>query len=339
MKAHSWIRAAGAAALIASSVGVPAARATPTPGVTPSYCLRDDGGYRCMIGPFDVDAGERIEMMTGVAAPSEAGYMTSAKARLVDGRGKAISHHAVHLHHAVWLNPYEDDMTCDSYDGGFPDYERFFATGKELTRVKLPKGYGYHWDPQVSQPFTQSAPWWALVVHLDGMHGASDVWIEVNMGFVPDSEAAGMVAVEPVWLDVRNCSSEPVYTVDNGSGKGGVHKERWTYTMPRGGRFVFLGGHLHDGGLRIGLDNATTGEHIYTSRARYGVEDETRFLTAMTTWSGGAGIAVSKGDRLRLTAVYDSTRTWKDVMGIMVGTLAPASAGPTKTDSQVLRFE
>ncbi|HWC14971.1 MAG TPA: hypothetical protein VG929_10310 [Actinomycetota bacterium] len=298
--------------------------ATPPPGAVPSYCVRTVAGYRCTIGPFDVGAGETVEMMTGVAAPSEAGYMTSAHAKLVDGSGRALEHHLVHMHHAVWLNPYEEDMTCDSYDGGaFPGYERFFATGNELTKVDLPTGYGYFWDPQVSQSYTQSAPWWGFTVHLDGMHGASEAYIQLDMGFVAETEAKAMRNIEPAWFDVRNCSSEPVYDVAKGSGRNGVHREHWTYKMRSSGRFVFLAGHLHDGGLRTSLKNLTTGRHIYTSTATYASADDRRHLTKMSSWSGLPGIAVSEGDKLRLTAVYDSTQSIEGAMGIMVGAFVP----------------
>jgi hypothetical protein len=318
------IRGVAVMAVLLAGASSPAISAVPTPGVVPSYCVRTPAGYRCTIGPFDVQPGERLEMMTGVAAPSAAGYITSARARLVNSSGRPVGHHLVHLHHAVWLNPHERDMTCDSYDDGrFPAYERFFATGKELTKLEMPRGYGYRWDPGIAQPYTQSAPWWWLVVHLDGMHGSSDVSIELDLGFVPDAEAKDMVSIKPVWLDVRNCNSEPVYDVRRGSGKGGVDKERWTFKMPTAGRFVFLAGHLHDGGLRTRLENRTTGRHLYTSRALYGIEDEPWYLTAMTTWSSRRGLAVGRGDVLRLTAAYDSSRSWRDVMGIMVGGLAP----------------
>lgn len=298
--------------------------ATPPPGAVPSYCARTAAGYRCTIGPFDVGAGETVEMVTGVAAPSEAGYITSAQAKLVDGSGRALEPHLVHLHHAVWLNPYEKDMTCDSYDGGaFPGYERFFATGNELTKLDLPEDHGYFWDPHVSQSYTQSAPWWGFTVHLDGMHGASEAYIQVDMGFVAETEAKPMRNIEPAWFDVRNCSSEPVYDVPEGSGRNGVHREQWTYKMRSSGRFVFLAGHLHDGGLRTSLKNLTTGRHIYTSTATYASADDRRHLTKMSSWAGLPGIAVAEGDELRLTAVYDSTQPRQGAMGIMVGALVP----------------
>ncbi len=308
--------------LVAAPVaGSSAAGATPPLGAVPSYCLRTDPGYRCLIGPFDIEAGEMHEIMTGVAAPSEAGYVTSGQAKLVDGDGKAVGHHEVHLHHAVWLNPYERDMTCDSYDDGrFPGYERFFATGKEATKFVLPDGYGYRWDPKVSQRLTQSTPWWAFTAHLDGMHGASEVYVQFDMRYVADAEAEGLTNIEPVWLDVRNCRSDPVYDVDEGSG---LDRERWTYKMPTSGRFVFLGGHLHDGGLSLTLENLTQDDDIYTSRASYGIKREPWYLTKMSTWSSGRGIRVQKGDTLRLTSIYDNTRPREDVMGIMVGALVP----------------
>lgn len=304
-----------------SAAASPTAGASPPLAVVPSYCQATLTGYRCLIGPFDIAEGEMREVMTGVAAPSEAGFITWGQAKLVDGDGRPVSHHAVHLHHAVWLNPYERDMTCDSYDdGSFPGYERFFATGKEATRFELPRGYGYRWDPQVSQGFTGSAPWWAFTAHLDGMHGASDVYVQFDLGYVPEAKADGFTNVEPVWLDVRNCRSDPVYDVERRRA-GAAHKERWTYKMPTSGRFVFLGGHLHDGGLELSLENLTTNKRVYTSRATYGLEGEPWYLTKMSSWSGRPGIQVRHGDKLRLTSVYDGTRSWDDVMGIMVGAL------------------
>jgi hypothetical protein len=311
-----------AAGLVAAPVAAAPTQQTYLPFV-PSWCERTDAGYRCMAGPVRVPADEEVHILSGVAAPSETGYITSGRAILVDRTGERIDHHRVHFHHGVWLNPHERDMTCDSYDERLPGYERFFATGKEATRFTLPSGHGYHWDNRLGQPYTQSAPYWILIAHLDGMHGHAETYIRFDLSFVSQSSADDMTAITPVWLDVRNCTSDPVYTVEKGSGRGGVHRERWTYDMPVGGRFVFLGGHLHDGGLRLVLDNVTRRNPLYVSKALYGKPREPWNLTGMTTYSGRAGKQVSAGDRLRLTAVYDSSRRWEDVMGIMVGALVP----------------
>jgi hypothetical protein len=293
--------------------------------VAPSWCETTDDGYRCLYGPVDVPAGEEVRITSGMAAPSEAGYITSARATLVTRDGKRIGRHLVHLHHSVWLNPNKRDMTCGSFDGIAPNYDRFFASGKERTPMTLPRGYGYYWSNDVPQPYTTSAPWFGLIAHLDGMHGSSETYIELDMTFVREAEATEMIDVRPVWLDVRNCSSDPVFDVKKGSGRRGRYIERWRYEMPEGGRFVFLGGHLHDGGLRLRLENMTRDEKVFTSRALYELKREPWYLTGMTSMTRDEGIAVGAGDVLRLSAIYDSTRSWRDVMGIMVGALAPSA--------------
>ncbi len=275
-----------------------------------------------MAGPISVPPGERVELLSGVAAPPEAGYVTSARATLVDADGQQVHHHAVHLHHAVWLNPHQDDLTCDTYEDTAPNFERFFATGSERTEVVVPDGYGYHWVSPAPQARTD-VPDWVLVAMLDGMAGHAEAFIQLDLGYVAEVDADGIVPVRPVWLDVRNCSAHPVFTVEAGSGEGGLHEEVWTYEMPIGGRFVFAGGHLHDGGLQLRLDNATAGTQLFTSEAIHSVPGQPWPLTAMTTFADPDGVPVASGDVLRLTAVYDSSRTWQDVMGIMVAMLAP----------------
>ncbi|MGH2729286.1 MAG: hypothetical protein ACRDJI_01615, partial [Actinomycetota bacterium] len=229
----------------------------------------------------------------------------------------------VHLHHAVWLNPAREDLTCESYAGLAPNYDRFFATGKERTKVVLPAGYGYFWSNEPAPEYPSIDPFWALVAHLDGMHGSSDVYIQFDISFVPEAAATGIVDARPVWLDVRNCSADPIFDVAKGSGVHGKYRERWDYTIPIGGDFVFMGGHLHDGGLKLKLRNNTAGTNIFTSTAAYAKKKEPWYLTSMSTFSGVPGMGVSAGDELRLTAVYDSTHNWEDVMGIMVGMLVP----------------
>lgn len=41
----------------------------------------------------------------------------------------------------------------------------------------------------------------------------------------------------------------------------------------------------------------------------------------MTSYSQTPGIEVAAGNELRLTAVYDHSQNWTDVMGIMIGAL------------------
>ena len=93
--------------------------------------------------------------------------------------------------------------------------------------------------------------------------------------------------------------------------------------MPEGGRLISLGGHLHDGGLKLRLDNDTTGEKVWAAHPTYGPANGGWDLRKITSFSGLPGFEVNTGDEMRLTASYDSTHRWNKVMGIMVGALAP----------------
>lgn len=284
----------------------PAATADVTAG-----CHASDGGYTCFYGPITVRRGTPAVPERGidiVGAPSNAGYITWARATLVYAGGRPVLHHAVHLHHAVWLNPQQPDMTCvEPYQ--WP--ERFFASGKERTKIAMPDGYGYRWT---------GGSHWYLNYHLDSMHGTHRVFVKLKLGFVPQSETTGITGIRPVWLDVDNCADSE-FDVPRDPAPG-PNKRTWSFTMPEGGRFVTLAGHLHDGGRRLKLRNATTDQPMFTSRAIY----EYRWnLKAMTTYSNDVGVQVAAGDALELTSVYNDTRdgpgelAWPDVMGIMVG--------------------
>jgi hypothetical protein len=285
-------------------------------------CTETNAGYRCLYGPIHIVYGENYPAGIGVVAaeaPPEPGYITSVKATLVDEYGYSLDHHAVHLHHVVWFNPSKEDMTCE----GWPD--RFFASGKERTKIELPEGYGYYWDNAPWEgPYGTYDPTWLMNYHLDGMHKDHefDVYVKLTLGFTPASEAT-LTNVVPVWLDVDNCDDSE-YDVAKGSGDKPRSRTKWTYTMPEGGSFVTMAGHLHDYGLRLKLKNLTTGEQMFTSTALYDERPEEKWnLTGMTTYSGVPGIPVAAGDELQLTAVYDNAHAHDDVMGIMIGALVP----------------
>ncbi|HZA39526.1 MAG TPA: hypothetical protein VFA00_02770 [Actinomycetota bacterium] len=319
-----------ALALVAGSVAL-AARAmeTDAPEVSQGStaearvepgCSVKAGGYRCLYGPIELSGGgsARTPYADVVDALPESGYITSMRATLVDPQGNAIPRHAVHLHHAVWLNPARRDTTCR----GLPD--RFFASGKERTKISLPDGFGYHWSNEpLPAPYSHLSHKWLLNYHLDAMHsGRYEVYIRLDLDFTPESEDPSMSGVTPVWMDVRNCTMTSEFNVPKNGGRHGKYKTTWTFLMPDSGRFVAMAGHLHDGGLKLKLRNITQKETVFVSRPTYSKHDRWD-LRRMTSFSDAAGPTVSAGDKLHLIAVYDDSRRWKKVMGIMSGAFVP----------------
>jgi hypothetical protein len=282
-------------------------------------CVQKEWGYRCFYGPYTAsyDPEEEHDGYSFIEAPPEAGYITSSYATLVDEQGNAVGRHEAHLHHVVFANPNKDNLMCGNFPADF-----FFGSGKERTKMVMPEGYGYYWDNE--SPGYGYPPTWAMAHHLMTMHEGHevDVFVRLDLEFQPVAEGP-LVDVKPVWLDVMGCNIDPVFDVLKGSGKGGVFRKSDELTIPEGGRFVALGGHLHDGGLKLRLDNETSGEKVWVSRATYGKANGGWDLRQMSAYSGLPGPHVSAGDQLELTAYYDSTHRWRKVMGIMVGALAP----------------
>ena len=303
------------AGLVTSAGGAPARG---EPARAEAGCHETSRGYTCFYGPYDVDEDGLAVPPSLVPAPNEEGYITDARAAVVDARSDRISRHVIHLHHAVWVNPVEDDVTCAALPG-----DRFFASGKERTPMHLPDGIGYHWANEASPDWPYNGnKGWGMVAHLDSMHQLShdNVYIRLRMGFTPSSEET-LDEMRPVWIDVNgSCTANPTFDVPKG-GSDDRFRLSDRLDMPLSGRFVGMAGHLHDGGLRLRLRNDTTGQRIYTSRARYEDDSYRWFLTTMTSFYDDPGIAVSEGDELELTAVYDSSRRRRDAMGIMLGAL------------------
>lgn len=195
----------------ASALTRPAGLSLPDPAATAavaepsSWCEQAPGGYTCMVGPFEVGWGKSLKVTMPVTPPPEAGYITRARATLVDDDGAPIAQHMVHFHHAVWLNPNREDSTCDRFGGYEVNPERFFASGKERTPMVLPAGHGYHWD---NEPFlwAGNVPTWYFNAHLDGHHGHPESYVQLRLRFVPEGDAADMTPITPIWLDVATAS-------------------------------------------------------------------------------------------------------------------------------------
>jgi hypothetical protein len=81
-----------------------------------------------------------------------------------------------------------------------------------------------------------------------------------------------LTPVKPVWLDVRNCTGgiDPVFDVPGGGKRFSTFTRTADFTMPESGRLISGGGHLHGGGLRLELRNATCGTVPFTSRPDLG---------------------------------------------------------------------
>jgi plastocyanin len=257
-----------------------------------------------------------------VDSPAVDGFVVGMSADVVDTSGNVEPNSSVMLHHVVFAKVLHPDYTCSSfvgYDGkptSFPA-QRFYAEGEEHTTLSLPDGYGYP---------NRGSDIWGLVYMLMNHHDRADT-VQVRYTVRYDT-SAGLRAIKPIWLDVRNCRADPIFNVPGTGGRGSTYARHADFRMPESGFLVFGGAHLHGGGIAAQLSDSSCGAPLFQSLPTWGGFMPQPMMhepgpMAMTTFSTAAGIPVRAGDTLRLNAVYDNSAPHVRVMGIMILYLAP----------------
>jgi hypothetical protein len=268
---------------------------------------------------FEVARGVRL-----APSPQVDGYVVGMTAEVVNVLGNPVPMQDVMLHHVVFAKVGVPDYTCsgiEDYSGNTSSLQaqRFYAEGEEHFALSLPEGYGY--------PNRGSDTWGLLYMLMNHHPHTMVVQIRYTVRYVT---GAPLTAVKPVWLDVKNCRADPVFSVA-GTGKPGATVSRTAhFQLPDSGRFVAAGGHLHGGGVSLDVSDASCGS-LFTSYPTWGLVFPRPVLHEpgplhMTGFADPQGRPVRAGDTLRLTATYDNSRPHVRVMGIMILYLAPGPA-------------
>jgi plastocyanin len=267
-------------------------------------------------GPIDILPGQNnIEAHLNRAKPTVPGFITRFKPNLVySGTRKVPRVDVIHLHHGVWLM------------NGYPT----MAAGEEKTTFQLPRGYGYHYDP--------SDRWIMNYMIHNLTPRPTRVSITYDIDFVPDSTATAksLTPAHPLWMDVSGLRAYPVFNAYKGQGKRGKFTfptqarasqqkdvgPAHEFAVPRDMTLLNTAGHLHPGGLYTDL-KVTRGsrtKELFHSQAKYfEPAGAVSWDVSMTGTKPGWKVAVKPGDRLDVSATYDTRNaSWYEVMGIMV---------------------
>jgi plastocyanin len=274
-------------------------------------------------GPIHIGPGRNdIVFQMNDQRPPVNGWITGFKPNLTYANGQVPRVDVIHLHHGVWIV------------NGAPT----FAAGEEKTTAQAPAGYGWRYRTSDS---------WVMNHMIHNLTpNPTDVYITYDLQFVPDTspEAAGMKAVDTMWLDVTGPPKPyPVFDVHRGAGG-----RDGRYTYPReshqpgydANRFVvredgvLLGGagHLHPGGLWDDLYLTRGGRtvRLFRSRAHYfEPAGAVSWDVSMEATPPGWSVGVKRGDVLSVQATYDSRRaSWYESMGILPMMFHAGGSGP-----------
>ena len=263
-----------------------------------------------------------------VAPPPVAGSIVGMDVRMVDAAGLEIQQSELMMHHNVFTNGGPDNMRTDGACPHRDVRERFYGTSEELRPLTLPRGYGYPTAPQDQ--------WKMIWMVMNHRHERRLAYAEYRVTVDP---SPGLTAVKPYWLSVVPCVSDPQYTVPGGRPLGTVHKRSKTIAMPQGGRIVAVGGHLHGGSHSLVLTQpACANRLIAANDPTYGDPADPLYAVRpllhepdpkSISWrQWGDGWAIPRGEKLKVTALYDGSRPHMRVMGIAHVYLAPDDSVP-----------
>jgi hypothetical protein len=266
-------------------------------------------------GPFTIPGGTETDpgmihnqLRFAVARPCLDCYITSFKPDLVYADGtRANMDTGPMLHHAVWTSQFQPDATCGGTLLGLAG-QRFFATGNERTAIRLPSGYGYRvrWYDS----------WNMLVDLMNHSAESKTVYVKVTYTYRPSWES--VKRVRPVWLDIDQCGDSE-YSIP-----AGYSDTHWDWTVNVPGKVVAMLGHVHGHGIAVEATNESNGgQSICRSVATLDPMDVHSVLK-MSTCTGDPLAVVQAGQTVRLHSEYNSTHPADDVMGIMLGYVAPS---------------
>jgi hypothetical protein len=324
------------AVLAALALAAPASAQQPSGACTLAGTNGTKQTYDCRYGPITVAPFQVLtrEAEFNIPKPDVDGFVTNMETDVVDADGTPIPIQRLMLHHIVFANVGANfgekrDRTCGAFRSwdSMTDIpalaERFYAAGEERAKLALPDGYGYP---------TASRDNWLVTYMFMNHRGVTDsayIGYRVTVETRPD-----VTPVEPYWLDVENCKVDPVYDVPGGKRAGSRDTERMVWNVPKAGRLVAAGGHLHGGGQGLALVRPDcANSEVYTSRPVWGSPRHPFYKVRpvlhepgpihMTGFGSATGVPLAAGEKVVLESRYDAALPHTRVMGIMVVFLAP----------------
>lgn len=232
------------------------------------------------------------------------GWVRGFRVELLDAAGRALPREM--LHHVGVVN-------LDRRQLAYPTAERLFAAGRETAPVVLPGSFG------IPLTATQRMLLYYALANETPRDVAGAV-LKITMPWTDDG-ADGVRTVMPIYFDAHPAPGA-ASTFDVAPGPSVTSAE---FTLPAAGHLRYLGGHLHDYGVELRLEDALSNAVLARLEAdrddagRIRGVARTRFLL---TWKG---LRLDAGHPYRVVAVYDNPTcvTSPGAMGLLVAVFAP----------------
>jgi hypothetical protein len=196
----------------------------------------------------------------------------------------------------------------------YPMVERVFGMGEETSGAKIPKSVGLPLDRGMDM---------GLYVmwnnHTD--RPLHDVSFQLTIGYAPRNLVPRPTIVLPFKADVNvHPGAGDAFDLPPGGGS-----KSSTFTMEVSGRLLAVGGHLHDFGKELRLEDAINGKVLARVKAERMPDGRVTGVSHGLYGIVGRGPHLIAGHQYRLVAVYEGSPadSIRGAMGLMGGIIAP----------------
>jgi hypothetical protein len=234
------------------------------------------------------------------------GWLRGFELELRDGQGNPVPRDVIH--HMIMVN-FSRRMLL------YPAPERLLGAGTETEDIKVPKTIGVPMTPGMD--LGMYVAW-----HNDTGKDLHGVQMTLRMLWIPKNQNPPPVNSLPIYMDV-NLTVGGSNTFDVPPGRSEKAHE---FVLPVGGRLLGVGGHLHDYGLRVRLEDAESGKLLAAVEAARDSAGKVNKVSRKLFGVTGEGLKLKGNHRYRVVGEYDNPTGQTLVRGAMAhmsGLFAP----------------
>ena len=269
-------------------------------------------------GPFSIMAmppgmkHEQMDMMDDHNTPlirfewPVDGWFRGFAIEIVDGKGQPVNRRLVH--HLIAIN-------FDRRQLLYPSYERIFGAGQETEDAHVPKSIGVPMKAGTRMGMYLA---WANETGKD----LAGVVLKLRLAYSPTNLNPRPLDALPLYMDVN-------LTVGKGNEfdvPAGHSQKSWEFTPPVGGRILGVGGHVHDYGASVRLEDAETGKVLTEIASTRTPDGKVTKIGRRLFGVAGEGLRLKAGHKYRVVGVYENPTGQMIKMGAMahmVGLFVP----------------
>ena len=225
------------------------------------------------------------------------GWFRGFRLELTDSAGKPVPRDVIH--HMIMVNFSRRQLV-------YPAVERLMGAGTETGDLSVPKTIGVPMTPGMK--LGMYVAW-----HNDSGQDFEGVFLKVVMLWTPKNQNPPPVNSLPIYMDV-NLTVGGSNTFDV---PPGVSEKAYEFTLPVSGRILGIGGHLHDYGVGVRLEDAETGKLITRVEATRDSAGKLSKVGQRLFGVSGEGLKLKANHRYRVVGVYDNPTGQTLIRGAM----------------------